>query len=68
MFTQMLRNFENKTIQLYPGDSNAKFGKVLDANSGGVTFLITKSNCDRYAEGDVYFISYSANLKFKIVE
>jgi hypothetical protein len=66
MFAQMIRNFENKTVQIFPGDTKSKCGKVLDINSAGVTFLITYSQCSDYVVGDVYFIAYSAKLTFKI--
>jgi hypothetical protein len=66
MTAQMTRNFENKIVQIYPGDTYKKWGRVIDINSEGVTFEITKSTCDDYVVGDIYFISYSARLTFKL--
>ena len=67
MTAQMTRNFENKTVQIYPGDTYKKWGRVIDINSAGVTFEITWSASADYVVGDIYFISYSAGLKFKLV-
>jgi hypothetical protein len=66
--TAMKKNFENKTVQLFPGDTYTKFGTVIDINEVGVTFSITKSNSSDYVVGGVYFIAFSANLKFALVE
>jgi hypothetical protein len=55
-----------KTVQIYPNDTRWKFGKIIDLNENGVLFLITRSESADYKKGEIVFISYSANLNFKI--
>ena len=66
-FDIMRDNFLNQDVQIYPGDSRKKFGPIIDINSVGVTFRITKSDCDQYLVNDIRFISYSHNLTFRKV-
>lgn len=66
-FDIMRDNFLNQDVQIYPGDSRKKFGTIIDINSVGVTFKITKSDCDQYLVDDIRFISYSHNLTFRKV-
>jgi len=53
-----------KEVQIYPGDTRSKWGKIVDMNEHGVTFLITRNeNNDReWPIGKHKFISYSAKL------
>ena len=55
-----------KEVQIYPGDTYAKYGKIVGMNDAGVTFLITGSkDGDReWIKGKHKFISYSAKLSF----
>lgn len=59
--------FLNKEVQIYPGDSYSKWGIVRDINNAGVVFEITKSEAYQYTVGKLYFISWAANLCFKLV-
>lgn len=59
--------FLNKEVQIYPGDSYKKKGIVRDINNAGVVFEITMSERSHYTVGKLYFISWSANLCFKLV-
>ena len=57
-----------KEVQIYPGDTYKKWGRIININDNGVLFLITKSDygcSDSYEVGSYRFISYSANLNFK---
>lgn len=65
---QMKNNFLNKEVQIYPNDTNLKFGIVTDINSAGVTFLITKSDSKAYVTGTSHFIAFSNNLHFLLTE
>ena len=55
-----------KEVQIYPGDTYSKFGKIVGMNDAGVTFLITRCNDgDReWIKGKHKFVSYSAKLSF----
>ena len=55
-----------KEVQIYPGDTYEKFGKIVGMNDAGVTFLITQArDGDReWIEGKDKFVSYSAKLSF----
>ena len=55
-----------KEVQIYPGDTRSKWGKVVGMNDAGVTFLITRyEGSDReWIVGKHKFISYSAKLSF----
>ena len=66
-FDTMRDEFLNKNVQIYPGDSRKKFGIVVDINKAGVTFKITKSECEQYMIDDIRFISYSHSLTFRKV-
>ena len=65
---QMKNTFLNKEVQIFPGDTNWKYGTVLDINTVGVTFLITKSKCGSYPVGSVRFIAFGNNLNFTLYE
>ena len=57
-----------KEVQIYPGDSYKKWGRIIEINDNGVLFLITKSDYEcsiSYEVGSYRFISYSSNLIFK---
>lgn len=55
-----------KEVQIYPGDTRSKWGKIVDMNAHGVTFLITKYNGTDgdWVVGKHKFISYSSKLTF----
>ena len=55
-----------KEVQIYPGDTRSKWGKVVGMNDAGVTFLITKyeGNDKEWVPGKHKFVSYSAKLSF----
>ena len=55
-------------VQIYPNDTYAKYGKIIDINDNGILFLITRADKgagSAYEVGSYRFISYSANLTFK---
>ena len=62
----MKEQFLGKEVVVYPGDTNTKFGKVLDINEVGVTFLATNT-AGMWKNNTVNFIAFSANLKFAIM-
>lgn len=64
----MKKTYLNKEVQIYPGDTNSKYGIVRDINEQGVVFEITRSHVDHYKVGDLYFIAFSARLTFKLVK
>ena len=55
-----------KEVQIYPGDTRSKWGKIVGMNAHGVTFLITRNenNDNEWPIGKHKFISYSAKLSF----
>ena len=55
-----------KEVQIYPGDTRSKWGKIVDMNAYGVTFLITKYNGsdNEWIVGKHKFIAYSSKLTF----
>ena len=65
----MKETYLNKEVQIYPGDTYSKFGIVREINSHGVVFEITRAEhgASQYRPGDLFFISYSNNLTFKLV-
>ena len=63
-----MEKFFNKLVQIYPGDSRSKFGKVMEVDSYGVTFLITKSSCASYALGSLHYISHSKGLTLRLMD
>ena len=62
----MKEEFLGKEVVVYPGDTHTKFGKVLDINEVGVTFLATNTT-GMWKNNTVNFIAFSANLKFAIM-
>ena len=65
-----VNNLVGKTVQIYPGDSNAKFGIIEEITDAGVLFKITKADGrakDQYTVGSLHFIAWSARLSFKQV-
>ena len=63
-----------KSIQLYPGDTAKKYGKIVDLDDLGWTIKVTSVGNNRYytdpafEEGETYFISHSKNLTFRFIE
>lgn len=60
-------------IQLYPGDSVAKYGVIEDLDDLGWTIRVTRVATSSYREttfeaGKTYFISHSKSLTFRIIE
>jgi len=55
-----------KEVQIYPGDTYKKSGKIVGINQHGVTFLITKYNGDdnEWPVGKHKFVAYSSKLSF----
>ena len=55
-----------KEVQIYPGDTYSKFGKIVGMSDAGVTFLITdaKDGDREWVKGKHKFVSYSAKLSF----
>ena len=66
-FKFMEHEFMGKEVQIYPGDTYKKKGIVRDINNAGVVFEITASEQSQYTVGKLHFISWSANLCFKLV-
>jgi hypothetical protein len=64
----MKKKFLNKEVQIYPGDTYYKYGIVRDINEAGAVFEITRTNADNYTCGSLHFISWAANLSFKMVD
>lgn len=65
--------YVGKNIQLYPGDSVAKYGVIEDLDDLGWTIRITRVAKSNYHDStfevdETYFISHSKNLTFRIIE
>ena len=56
-----------REVQIYPGDTYSKWGRIIEINDNGVLFEITRAHkdCTGYTPGSYRFIAYSANLTFK---
>jgi hypothetical protein len=63
-----INEFVGKKVLIYPGDTRAKFGIVIEVNDNGVLFQITSSQDERYNVGSYWFVSYSANLNFSLAK
>lgn len=63
------QNYIGKNIQLYPGDTVKKYGKILNVDDLGWTIEITNVNSynNTYTTGDVIFISHSKSFAYKIL-
>lgn len=64
----MTATFLNKEVQIYPGDTQSKFGIVREINENGVVFEITRSNSSTYHKGEIVFIAFSARLAFTLAK
>ena len=65
--------YENKKIELYPGDSNLVEGIIVSVDELGWIIKITRvvnrvSYSCGYSVGDTIFISISTPFKFKYIE
>jgi len=65
-----MKEFLNKEVLLYPGDSHQKTAIVKEVNNNGVIFQITGYNGTNksYAKGELHFIAYSSNLHFRLLK
>ena len=52
-------------VQIYPGDTDYKFGLIRDIDDNGVLFEITRSKDRNFRPGKLMFISFSARLTFE---
>ena len=63
-----IQDFIGKYVQVYPHDTLAKFGTVVDVNENGVIFKVDGKRSHERAwvnnDGSLFFISFSANLSF----
>lgn len=59
-----LKDLIGEEVQIYPGDTYKKWGRIIEVTDKGVLFEITRSQAQDYSVGSIRFISYSANLNF----
>ena len=59
-----LEDLIGEVVQIYPGDTYKKWGRIIEVTEKGVLFEITRSEAHDYSVGSIRFISYSANLNF----
>ena len=59
-----LEDLIGEEVQLYPGDTYKKWGRIIEVTDKGVLFEITRSGDQDFSVGSIQFISYSANLNF----
>ena len=59
-----LEDLIGEEVQIYPGDTYKKWGRIIEVTDKGVLFEITRSEAHDYSVGSIRFISYSANLNF----
>lgn len=63
-----LNEFIDKEVQIYPGDTNAKYGIIEEISDKGFLVRITKVQ-EGYAQtfkvGDIHFFSNSVGFTFK---
>lgn len=59
-----LEDLVGEEVQIYPGDTYKKWGRIIEVTDKGVLFEITRSEAYDYSVGSIRFISYSANLNF----
>jgi hypothetical protein len=60
-----MTNFEiGDTVKMWPGDTYAKVGNILEINEYGWVFEIVKGTHENstYKIGDILFVSHSNNL------
>lgn len=55
-------------VQLYPSDTQSKFGIIREIDETGITFEITKSDARQYTPGDLVYFSHSKPLTMKVVK
>lgn len=61
--------YKGRKIKLYPGDSYAKEGEIIDIDEFGWIIKITKSVYGSgYIEGEYRFISHSTPFHFRFLE
>jgi len=54
-------------VQIYPGDSDSKYGIIEEVSNLGILFKITKSRDKSYTVGSLHFIGVGSKLSFKTV-
>ena len=65
----MKEMFLGKVVQIYPGDTYSKWGKVIDINDKGVLFDVVKvqRECDGWCKG-MRFITWNNRLSFRLLD
>ena len=59
-------SFIGEEVEIYPNDTNSRWGYVREMSDKGVTFTITRDHQHMARIGDLVFIAYSANLSFRL--
>lgn len=58
-------HFINRKVQLWPGDTDSKYGTIIAASSEGIILRMTESRSYALPAGSDYFIPWSgAKLRF----
>lgn len=60
-----IANYVGKKIQLYPGDTDSKYGIIKNVDDLGWTIKITSSSSRSWVAGQEYFVSHSKNFTFE---
>lgn len=57
-----------KSIQLFPNDTNDKYGKIEEINHSGYFIRITSSQRNEYRVNELLFFNHSTPLHFIILD
>ena len=58
-------HFVNRKVQLWPGDTDSKYGTIIAACNQGIILRMTESRSHSYPAGSDYFIPWDmAKLRF----
>lgn len=61
-----MERFMNVLVQFYPGDTNSKFGYILEVTDHGFIIEVTESYSRSYPVGRTMFISNSTPFTFAV--
>lgn len=60
-----MERFMNVLVQFYPGDTDSKFGYILEVTDHGFIIEVTESRCNGHPVGTM-FISHSSPFTFVV--
>lgn len=55
-----------KKVQIYPGDTYHKYGRIINVDDFGITYEVTEASRD--CDKGIFFCNHATQFTFKVIE